>query len=84
MKITMIGTGYVGFVSGVCFSDFGHEVICVDKDPRKIDCLKAGEVPLYETGFDDLIAKNVAAGRLTFTTLLRILSRKKSSVVPDL
>ena len=68
MKITMIGTGYVGLVSGVCFSDFGHEVICVDKDPRKIDRLKAGEVPIYEPGLDDLIAKNVAAGRLTFTT----------------
>ena len=68
MKITMIGTGYVGLVSGVCFSDFGHDVICVDKDPRKIDRLHAGEVPIYEPGLDDLIAKNVAAGRLTFTT----------------
>ncbi|MDA0962080.1 MAG: UDP-glucose/GDP-mannose dehydrogenase family protein [Proteobacteria bacterium] len=71
MKITMIGTGYVGLVSGVCFSDFGHDVICVDKDPRKIDRLKAGEVPIYEPGLDDLIAKNVAAGRLTFTTDLQ-------------
>lgn len=67
MKIAMIGTGYVGLVSGVCFSDFGHEVICVDKDPRKIERLKAGEVPIFEPGLDVLMAKNVAAGRLSFT-----------------
>src|SRR6056297_1758765 len=68
MKITMIGTGYVGLVSGVCFSDFGHEVICVDKDPRKIEMLNAGEVPIYEPGLDALMARNVEAGRLRFTT----------------
>jgi UDPglucose 6-dehydrogenase len=68
MKITMIGTGYVGLVSGVCFSDFGHDVVCVDKDPRKIDMLNAGEVPIYEPGLDLLMAKNVEAGRLSFTT----------------
>jgi UDPglucose 6-dehydrogenase len=68
MKITMIGTGYVGLVSGVCFSDFGHDVVCVDKDPRKIDMLNAGEVPIYEPGLDQLMAKNVEAGRLSFTT----------------
>ncbi|OYX42835.1 MAG: UDP-glucose 6-dehydrogenase [Rhodobacterales bacterium 32-67-9] len=67
MKIAMIGTGYVGLVSGVCFSDFGHEVTCVDKDPRKIEMLKKGEVPIYEPGLDVLMAKNVAAGRLSFT-----------------
>lgn len=67
MKIAMIGTGYVGLVSGVCFSDFGHEVICVDKDPGKIERLKAGEVPIFEPGLEDLLAKNVAAGRLSFT-----------------
>lgn len=67
MKIVMIGTGYVGLVSGVCFSDFGHEVICVDKDPRKIEMLEAGKVPIYEPGLDDLMAKNVDAGRLSFT-----------------
>ena len=67
MKIAMIGTGYVGLVSGVCFSDFGHEVICVDKDPAKIDMLNQGEVPIYEPGLDELMAKNVAAGRLTFS-----------------
>jgi UDPglucose 6-dehydrogenase len=68
MKITMIGTGYVGLVSGVCFSDFGHDVVCVDKDPRKIDMLNEGGVPIYEPGLDQLMAKNVEAGRLSFTT----------------
>ncbi len=67
MKIAMIGTGYVGLVSGVCFSDFGHEVICVDKDPRKVDMLKSGQVPIYEPGLAALMEKNVAAGRLSFT-----------------
>lgn len=67
MKIAMIGTGYVGLVSGVCFSDFGHDVVCVDKDPKKIEMLERGEVPIYEPGLDDLMAKNVAAGRLSFT-----------------
>ena len=67
MKIAMIGTGYVGLVSGVCFSDFGHDVICVDKDPAKIAKLTAGEVPIYEPGLDVLMARNVAAGRLSFT-----------------
>jgi len=71
MKIAVIGTGYVGLVSGVCFSDFGHDVVCVDKDPRKIDMLKAGEVPIYEPGLDVLMAKNVAAGRLSFTLDLK-------------
>ncbi len=56
MRIAMIGTGYVGLVSGVCFSDFGHEVICVDKDPGKIARLQAGEVPIYEPGLDALMA----------------------------
>jgi len=68
MRIAMIGTGYVGLVSGVCFSDFGHEVVCVDKDAAKIARLDRGEVPIYEPGLDALLAKNVAAGRLSFTT----------------
>ncbi len=68
MRIAMIGTGYVGLVSGICFSDFGHDVICVDKDASKIDRLNAGEVPIYEPGLDALMARNVAAGRLSFTT----------------
>ena len=67
MRIAMIGTGYVGLVSGVCFSDFGHDVVCVDKDARKIDLLIQGKVPIYEPGLDLLMAKNVAAGRLSFT-----------------
>lgn len=67
MKIAMIGTGYVGLVSGVCFSDFGHDVVCVDKDPAKIEMLEAGKVPIYEPGLDELMARNVAAGRLSFS-----------------
>ena len=67
MKVTMISTGYVGLVSGVCFSDFGHDVVCVDKDPAKITSLNAGAVPIFEPGLDDLMARNVAAGRLSFT-----------------
>jgi UDPglucose 6-dehydrogenase len=68
MKITMIGSGYVGLVSGACFSDFGHDVVCVDKDAAKIEALQAGRMPIYEPGLDQLVATNVAAGRLTFTT----------------
>lgn len=68
MKIAMIGTGYVGLVSGVCFSDFGHDVVCVDKLPEKITMLERGEVPIYEPGLDAVLERNVAAGRLTFTT----------------
>jgi UDPglucose 6-dehydrogenase len=63
----MIGTGYVGLVSGVCFSDFGHTVVCVDKEQRKIDMLERGEVPIYEPGLAALMTKNVVAGRLAFT-----------------
>ncbi|WP_341232688.1 UDP-glucose/GDP-mannose dehydrogenase family protein [uncultured Sulfitobacter sp.] len=71
MKIAMIGTGYVGLVSGVCFSDFGHDVVCVDKDPNKIAQLEKGIVPIYEPGLDDLMAKNVNAGRLSFSVDLQ-------------
>ena len=67
MKIAMIGTGYVGLVSGVCFSDFGHDVVCVDRDAEKIAMLERGEVPIYEPGLGDLMARNVAAGRLSFS-----------------
>lgn len=68
MKIAVIGTGYVGLVSGVCFSDFGHDVICVDRLPEKIALLEKGVVPIYEPGLDAVMARNVAAGRLRFTT----------------
>ncbi len=68
MRIAMIGTGYVGLVSGVCFSDFGHEVVCVDKDPAKLEKLNRGEVPIFEPGLDRLMIKNVEAGRLSFTS----------------
>lgn len=68
MKIAMIGSGYVGLVSGACFADFGHQVVCVDKDPSKIDSLLAGVMPIYEPGLDDLVAANVGIGRLSFST----------------
>lgn len=64
----MIGSGYVGLVSGACFADFGHEVVCVDKDKSKIDALLGGKIPIFEPGLDHLVATNVAAGRLRFTT----------------
>lgn len=67
----MIGSGYVGLVSGACFSDFGHDVICVDKDANKIAALEAGKMPIFEPGLDTLVATNVAAGRLSFTTDLK-------------
>src|SRR6201992_2700719 len=68
MRIAMIGTGYVGLVSGACFSDFGHHVTCVDKDASKITALLRGEIPIFEPGLDALVASNVKAGRLAFTT----------------
>jgi UDPglucose 6-dehydrogenase len=71
MKITMIGSGYVGLVSGACFSDFGHDVVCVDKDASKIEALEAGRMPIFEPGLDALVATNVRAGRLSFTTDLK-------------
>ena len=66
MRVAMIGTGYVGLVSGACFADFGHDVICVDKDPSKIERLERGEIPIFEPGLDDLVAANVRGGRLSF------------------
>src|SRR2546425_2727110 len=68
MRIAMIGTGYVGLVSGACFADFGHHVTCVDKDAGKIDALLRGEIPIFEPGLDALVASNVKAKRLDFTT----------------
>ncbi|MBN9004606.1 MAG: UDP-glucose/GDP-mannose dehydrogenase family protein [Rhizobiales bacterium] len=68
MRIAMIGTGYVGLVSGACFADFGHQVTCVDRDADKIAALRRGEIPIFEPGLDALVATNVKAGRLSFTT----------------
>ena len=70
MKIAMVGSGYVGLVSGACFADFGHEVVCIDKDQGKIDRLHAGIMPIYEPGLEALVESNVKAGRLSFTTSL--------------
>jgi len=68
MKIAMVGSGYVGLVSGACFADFGHDVVCIDKDPAKIAALQAGQMPIFEPGLAELVAGNARAGRLTFTT----------------
>src|SRR5258705_10049605 len=71
MRIAMIGTGYVGLVSGVCFADFGNQVTCVDKDDDKIASLRRGEIPIFEPGLDALVAANVKAKRLDFATDLK-------------
>ena len=68
MRVTMVGTGYVGLVSGACFSEFGHTVTCIDKDAGKIERLDRGEIPIYEPGLEDLVARNVRHGRLAFGT----------------
>src|SRR6185503_10323070 len=71
MRIVMIGSGYVGLVSGACFADFGHDVVCIDKDAAKIDALKNGIMPIWEPGLEALVKANVERGRLSFTTDLR-------------
>lgn len=80
MRIAMIGTGYVGLVSGACFSEFGTEVVCVDKDSSKIERLHRNEIPIYEPGLDDLVARNVEAGRLSFTTDLKAAVKDADAV----
>src|SRR3984957_10837035 len=67
MRIAMVGTGYVGLVSGACLSDFGHEVVCIDNDQTKIDALRRAEIPIYEPGLSEIVANNLSAGRLSFT-----------------
>jgi len=80
MKIAMIGTGYVGLVSGVCFAEFGHDVVCMDKAGDKIEALQAGRIPIFEPGLEDMTRNNVQAGRLSFTTDIE-MAVKTSDVV---
>ena len=80
MHVAMIGTGYVGLVSGACFADFGHTVTCIDKDAGKIERLQTGGIPIYEPGLDLLVASNVKAGRLFFATEAQEAVRKADAV----
>jgi UDPglucose 6-dehydrogenase len=68
MKLTIIGTGYVGLVTGTCFAEVGHQVICVDNDAAKVKTLQQGGIPIYEPGLQELVKKNTASGGLSFTT----------------
>src|SRR2546422_6050115 len=67
MDISIIGSGYVGLVTGACFAEVGHNVVCVDNDQRKVDALQAGKIPIYEPGLEEMVHRNVAAKRLRFT-----------------
>lgn len=80
MHVAVVGAGYVGLVSGACFSEFGHDVVCVDKDAGKIERLKAGDIPIFEPGLEDLAARNVKAGRLKFTTDIAAAVRHADAV----
>ena len=80
MHIAVVGSGYVGLVTGACLADFGMDVTCVDKDERKIDMLSEGRIPIYEPGLDTLVAKNEKAGRLHFTTELKEAIEKSLAI----
>jgi UDPglucose 6-dehydrogenase len=80
MRVAMIGTGYVGLVSGACFADFGHEVVCVDKNAAKVETLRSGGIPIYEPGLDMLVQRNVREGRLSFTGDLTEAVREADAV----
>jgi len=80
MKLCMIGTGYVGLVSGVCFSDLGNDVVCVDKDINKINSLKRGKIPIYEPGLSELAIKNYKNKRLTFSSDLKTSVRNSDII----
>src|SRR3989440_11657415 len=67
MRVTIIGTGYVGLVTGTCFAEVGHQVVCVDNDEAKVKTLKAGGIPIYEPGLEEMVKKNTAGGGVTFT-----------------
>jgi UDPglucose 6-dehydrogenase len=81
MRIAMIGTGYIGLVSGACIADFGHQVTCVDKDSAKISALNSGEIPIYEPGLKDIVQSNVRQGRLLFRTALSEALDRADAVV---
>ena len=81
MRVAMIGAGYVGLVSGTCFAAFGHGVTCVDKDPDKVEALRAGAIPIYEPGLSDLVAANMQEGRLSFTTEIAASAREADVVM---
>jgi len=80
MKIAMIGTGYVGLVSGACLSEFGHDVVCIDKDTAKVEALRAGQIPIFEPGLEDVVAANVKAGRLSFASDMAAAVRDAEAV----
>src|SRR5713101_5436488 len=80
MNIAVVGTGYVGLVTGAVFADLGNDVVCVDKDATKIDMLRAGQIPIYEPGLEELVHRNAADGRLCFTTDLAQTVRRSDII----